>query len=147
MAQAKKAKAKTNSSARMNQRQKKFAELYLKYWNGTRAAIEAGYAKDSASSQAYSLLRNPKVSEYIRGRLCAQDGVHVAQTDEVLAFFTSVMRGEVKDQFDLDAALSERIKAGVELLKRYEFMATHELSGKKEPIEIVISDRLKELSK
>ena len=29
------------------------------------------------------------------------------------------MRGEVKDQFDFDPALSDRIDAGKELMKRY----------------------------
>ena len=35
-----------------------------------------------------------------------------------MRFLTSVMRGEVKDQFDLDAPLSERTNAAKEILKR-----------------------------
>ena len=42
----------------------------------------------------------------------------VASGQEVMEFFASVMRGEVKDQFQLDAPLSERIKAGQEIAKR-----------------------------
>ena len=42
----------------------------------------------------------------------------VATADEVMTYFTSVMRGEVKDQFGLDAPLSERTKAAQELAKR-----------------------------
>ena len=30
------------------------------------------------------------------------------------------MRGEIKDQFDLDAALPERLNAGKELIKRFQ---------------------------
>ena len=30
------------------------------------------------------------------------------------------MRGEVKDQFDIDASLTDRLSAGRELMKRYE---------------------------
>lgn len=37
-----------------------------------------------------------------------------------MQFFTSVMRGEVKDQFDFDPSLSDRLSAGKELIKRYE---------------------------
>ncbi len=44
----------------------------------------------------------------------------IADVAEVLQFFSSVMRGEVKDQFDMDAALSDRLSAGRELMKRYE---------------------------
>ena len=43
----------------------------------------------------------------------------VASADEVMRFFSSVMRGEVTDQFGLDASLSDRISAGKELMKRY----------------------------
>lgn len=42
----------------------------------------------------------------------------VATADEVMQFFTSVMRGEVKDQFGLDATLSDRTRAAQEIAKR-----------------------------
>ena len=35
-----------------------------------------------------------------------------------MEFFTKVMRGQVKDQFGLDAPLSERTRAAQELAKR-----------------------------
>ena len=44
---------------------------------------------------------------------------YVAKGDEVLRFFSSVMRGEVKDQFGLDSQLSDRIDAAKQLQKRY----------------------------
>lgn len=43
----------------------------------------------------------------------------VADADEVLLFLSRTMRGEVKDQFGLDASLQDRIKAAQELMKRY----------------------------
>ena len=42
----------------------------------------------------------------------------IASGQEVMEFFTKVMNGEVKDQFELDAPLSERLKAANELAKR-----------------------------
>lgn len=42
----------------------------------------------------------------------------VATASEVMEFFTSVMRGEVKDQFGLEATLSDRTKAAQELARR-----------------------------
>ena len=41
-----------------------------------------------------------------------------ATAEEVMEYFTKVMRGEEKDQFGLDAPLSERTKAAQELAKR-----------------------------
>lgn len=42
----------------------------------------------------------------------------VATAKEVLEYFTSVMRGEIKDQFGLDPSLADRTKAAQELAKR-----------------------------
>ena len=46
------------------------------------------------------------------------DDSRIASAAEVMQYFTAVMRGEVKDQFGLDAPLAERTKAAVELAKR-----------------------------
>lgn len=50
--------------------QKLFVDNYLKNRkkNQTQAAIEAGYSPASASSQAYQLLQNPIVLEYLEKR-------------------------------------------------------------------------------
>ena len=46
-------------------------------------------------------------------------GKEGATADEVMRFYSSVMRGEVKDQFGLEAQLSDRLAAGKELMKRF----------------------------
>ena len=96
-------------------RQKRFGDEYAVTLNGTKAAIAAGYSEKTAASMAYENLRKPEILEYIHARMraCA------ASQEEVLAFQTNVMRGEVKDAFGLDAPLSERLKASEILSKRY----------------------------
>ena len=42
----------------------------------------------------------------------------IATADEVMQYFTNVMRGEVKDQFGLDAPLTERTRAAQEIARR-----------------------------
>lgn len=113
----------------MTPRQTRFCEAWLRCENETQAAIEAGYTERSAHNQGCRLMKNEEVKEYIRARLRAQHAREVAKTDEVLKFLTSVMRGEEKDQFGLDAQLADRIKAGVELLKRYAAVEETEGSG------------------
>jgi phage terminase small subunit len=54
----------------------------------------------------------------IRWRLEELRKETIADADEILQYFTRVMRGEVKDQFGLDAPLSERTSAAKELAKR-----------------------------
>lgn len=50
--------------------QKEFVDIYLKNRkkNQTQAAVDAGYSSKSASSQAYQLLQNPIVLEYLEKR-------------------------------------------------------------------------------
>ena len=42
----------------------------------------------------------------------------IATADEVMQYFTNVMRGEIKDQFGLDAPLTERTRAAQEIARR-----------------------------
>lgn len=49
----------------LTDKQKKFCEEFLIDFNGTQAAIRAGYSKKTAFVQASRLLSNAKVSEYL----------------------------------------------------------------------------------
>ncbi len=52
----------------LTEKQKRFVEEYLGCFNATQAAIKAGYAESYAGRQAYALLQNPFVQEYLRER-------------------------------------------------------------------------------
>lgn len=104
---------------KLTPKQKKFCEWYIKTGNAAEAARKAGYSKKSAEATGRENLRKPTISAYIAERLSDQDAKLVADADEVMRFFSAVMRGEVKDQFGLDASLSDRLKAGDSLMKRY----------------------------
>lgn len=100
-------------------KQKAFADYYLECGNASEAARKAGYSKKNANNIASENLAKPDVSAYIKQRMAEQDARRVASADEVLRFYTSVMRGEVKDAFGLDPGLAERLKAADSLFKRY----------------------------
>ena len=100
-------------------KQKAFADYYIECGNSTEAARKAGYSEKTSRSMGAENLTKPDISAYIAERMQAKNEARVASADEVLQFFSSVMRGEVKDQFGLDAALSDRLNAGKELMKRY----------------------------
>lgn len=102
----------------MTPRQKKFCEYYIQSGNATDAARKAGYSKKSAEAIGLENLGKPVISAYIAQRVANQDKQLVADADEVLRFYSAVMRGEVKDQ-GLDASLTDRLKAGDSLMKRY----------------------------
>lgn len=103
----------------LNGMQKAFADYYIETANATESAKRAGYSEKTAYSQGQRLLKNVEVSAYISERMAEQGEKRVADANEVIEFYTAVMRGEVKDQFGLDASLSDRLKAGDALMKRY----------------------------
>ena len=65
-----------------------------------------------------SMLNKPNVRKEINKLMAEQAKKTIADSNEVMEYFTSVMRGEVKDQFGLDAPLTERTNAAKELAKR-----------------------------
>lgn len=87
--------------------------------NAAEAARKAGYSAKTARVIGPENLSKPDVLEYIESRRAEMDKRLIADTDEVLKFYSSVMRGEVKDQFGLEASLSDRLKAGDSLMKRF----------------------------
>lgn len=100
-------------------KQKAFADYYIECGNAAEAYRKAGYKNyKSAAVEASKALNNPKVSQYIEERQKQIENSRIASAAEIMQYFTSVMRGEVKDQFGLDAPLAERTKAAVELAKR-----------------------------
>lgn len=104
-------------------KQKAFCDEYLIDLNGTRAykAVYKSVKSDGAARvNASRLLAKANAKEYIAERMKKIQSEKTADLEEVIRFFSSVMRGEVKDQFDLDTAISDRLSAGRELMRWYE---------------------------
>lgn len=102
---------------KMTPKQKAFADYYIECGNATEAARKAGYKQPHV--QGSQNLEKLSVSTYIEERLKQIESERIATADEVLRYLTSVMRGETKDQFGLDASLQDRNKAAEMLGKRY----------------------------
>ena len=84
-------------------KQKAFADYYIECGNAAEAYRKAGYKNyKSAAVEASKALNNPKISQYIEERQKQIEDSRIASAAEIMQYFTSVMRGEVKDQFRLD---------------------------------------------
>lgn len=103
---------------KLTQKQKVFCEEYIKTGNASDAARKAGYSPKTAPFIGAENLKKPQISAYIKSRLDEQDAALVADANEVLRFYSAVMRGEIRDQFGLDPSLADRIKAADSLAKR-----------------------------
>lgn len=134
------------SDIKLKPKELKFAEEWLKTTNATQSAIKAGYSERTAYSAGNRLLKKVDVKQYIDERLAEMQESSIADTNEVMQFLSSTMRGDIPDQFGLDPALNDRLKAAELLGKRYKlFTDKQEISGADgEPIKVVFSNMNKE---
>ncbi|KFN92160.1 terminase small subunit [Tetragenococcus muriaticus 3MR10-3] len=114
----------------MTEKQRIFADEYIKDLNGTRA-YKASYTnvkKDSvAATNAGRLLRNAEVKNYIDEQLEKMHNERTADAQEVVEYLSSVLRGDqtetvatAKGLFsDVEISAKDRIKAAELLGKRY----------------------------
>ena len=98
-------------------KQKAWCDYFLQSGNAVDAARKAGYKNPKISGMENS--HKPACKQYIDIRMQPKEKRRIADADEVLDYLSGVMRGEIKDQFGLDASLQDRTKAAQELLKRY----------------------------
>lgn len=102
----------------LNNRQINFALAYKESNNITQSAIKAGYSPKTACVQGCNLLKNHRVAEYIEAINERLESEKIADIQEVMEYLTSVMRGEAKDQFDMDVSIQDRTRAAGELARR-----------------------------
>ena len=108
----------TNTGHVLSVNEDKFINLYLELGNGQQAVIKAGYKSKNPQMYAHRMLSKSYIVEEIKFRRDKAYEESAATAQEVMEYFAKVMRGEIKDQFGLEAPLSERTKAAQELAKR-----------------------------
>ena len=81
----------------LNEKQKMFADEYIKCGNASQAARTAGYKAGYAGSNTAKLLNNTKVRAYLQKRMEEKDKKTVASQDEVLETLTRILRREEKE--------------------------------------------------
>ena len=101
----------THDGYPLSVKEAKFISLFIANGNVAKSLRESGLSWKNLSGKDY-------ITDEITYRLDQLKKQTIADADEIMQYFTSVMRGEVKDQFGLDAPLSERTAAARELAKR-----------------------------
>ena len=107
----------------LSEKQKRWAENYIKHFNASRACREAGYegTEQAITKQGFRNVRNANIQAYMREALNydreAEDKKKIASMSEIMAFYSEGMRGNIKDQFGLDAMMSDRINARTALTR------------------------------
>lgn len=118
----------------MTEKQKMFCDEYLIDLNGTRAykAVYSNIKSDNAAAvRASRLLDQKDINEYIQKRLKELESKRVATVQEIMEYYTSVMRGEstssvlalagdgVQEVIKKPPDEKERLKAAEALARRF----------------------------
>lgn len=86
---------------KLTERQKRFADYYIKTGNATESARKAGYSSKTAQEMGYENLRKPHIGAYIEERNAELESKRIANMTEVKEFWTSILRDgeqEAKDR-------------------------------------------------
>ena len=115
---------------KLTEKQKRFADEYIKSGNATQAAIKAGYSKRTARTIAQQNLTKLDIKNYIDERMRTIENNRIMTAKEAVEFLTSVVRGDVKEtvvigtpmgaeEIEKEPDVKTRISAAKEILKRY----------------------------
>jgi phage terminase small subunit len=136
---------------KLTEKQKRFCDYYIETGNATEAARKAGYSQKTAKSIGQENLTKPYLKNYIAEKMAEKDAERIANQDEILAFLTSIMRGEVTEQTlrgigegaqtidDIDISGKDRIKAA-ELLGKRNAMWTDKQKLEGEAQVVIVND-------
>lgn len=103
--------------AKLTERQKRFADEYLKIGNASEASKRAGYSRKYAGTNADKLLKNTNVAEYIESRNRELNRNNIAEMQEVKEFWTDTMRNgqlEMRDRLKASESLARTEGAFIE---------------------------------
>lgn len=115
---------------KLTEKQKKFADFYIKLGNATQAAIEAGYSKRTARSQGQRLLTNVDIKNYIDERMAQLASERIMSAQEILERLSLIATAEITEtvvvanaegyaEVEKPPDFKVQIQAMKELLKRY----------------------------
>lgn len=84
--------------AKLTPRQQRFCDEYLIDLNATQAAIRAGYSEKTAKQIGQQNLTKVDLKNYIQEQMDKKQKELIADSDEVMRYLTSVLRGKSKSE-------------------------------------------------
>lgn len=113
---------------KLTQKQRLFADEYIKSGNAMQSAIKAGYSEKYAKSSSAKMLENVGIKSYIDAKMAEIESHKIADAKEVLQYLTRVLRGEETEEIpdSVDGGtikrpplIKDRTAAAREIMKRH----------------------------
>ncbi|HFC9328231.1 terminase small subunit [Enterococcus lactis] len=117
--------------ARLTEKQRRFADEYIRLGNATEAARLAGYSAKTANRAGTENLSKPVIKSYIDSVLEEMASKRIMQASEAMELLTTIARGEMEETMyigtsdgvitieDKKPDINQRTTALKEILKRY----------------------------
>jgi len=111
----------TNNGHKLSPKEHMFINSFMINGDAAIAAKDAGFiltGTKTYKSIGARMLKKDYIYDEILYRIDEMNAATIADEQEVMQYFTAVMRGEEKDQFGLDVSIADRTAAAKELAKR-----------------------------
>lgn len=123
-----------NDYDKLTEKQKRFIDYYIETANATESAKKAGYSEKTADRIGHENLK--KLEFFIQERLNNKQTARIASQDEILEYFTKIIRNEKEDTTD-------RTKCAELLGKRYGIFKDKVEVNQDKPFEVNINIKKK----
>lgn len=138
----------------LTEQQKKFCREYMKDFNGTQAAIRAGYSKKSAQEHGRRLLTNMGVQKLLKELQAKNAEKDETLADEIVAELKKIMRCDIKNFLDSGnsvkdiSQLPSELSTCVESIKKTETeFGDEERGGTKTSIQFKLHSKMDAIEK
>ena len=111
----------TNNGHKLSPKEHMFINSFMINGDAAIAAKDAGFipqGNKTLKSIGERVLKKDYIYDEILYRIDEMNAATIADEQEVMQYFTAVMRGEEKDQFGLDVSIADRTAAAKEIAKR-----------------------------
>lgn len=95
---------------KLTPKQKAFADYYIELGNATEAAQKAGYKGNNLNRIASENLSKLDIKQYIKEKMEEIESDRIAKAEEVLAFLSASLRGEVLEEVVSTESIEGMIK-------------------------------------
>ena len=133
---------------KLTEKQRRFANEYIKTGNATQSAINAGYSVKTAGVVGNENLKKPNIKAFVDKRLKEIEDKSIMSQTEALQTLTRIARGEIKEPTlifvgegvqevtELPTHPNTIQRAAESLLKRYDLIPKDKIQIKKTELEI-----------
>lgn len=135
----------TTEDTRLSERQELFCEYYLGCFNATESyrMISPDATDNTCRVEGSKMLKKPNVAKYLRERMEGMKEDIVSSSQEVLNFYSEVMRGKGSINYGKPIFMKDRVSCADSLAKYYGmFIERKEITANVTNITVDIEDDL-----